>query len=616
MKRKIKVLSALILCVAAIFVFAGCKKDQASQTAVDTNVLDMSLEDAKKQVTDAGCIPVTVTVYDDTKEDGAVLSLGEFMKDAKSGDYITIAVNDLTLKEDLKEQPLAPRIIEKSSYEKNIYAKISKNETIKKKFDSFYTLKSADNVKDKELEALYRSYPVAKNMSIYVLDTGVSEKELLTIAEYVSNNTDYSYDDLFEDYIKVGLIPTPSTQLNAEVLSADNCKLSPSDNSVSITAYTGNSQNIVVPAEIDGKTVTKIASGAIPQSDIHALTTQSGLTTIENKALLNAYGILNITLSDTIKEVGTKAFGSPLFTTKSEDGFETMGDILVKYSGTASEVSVPENLRFIGSEAFAKNEQITKVTLPKGIQSIGENAFKECSNLVSCNIPETCIKICDGAFYQNRLFEEIVIPASTTDIGEAAFFECNAAKSITLGENVKTIGPDAFNYCYTITELNIPASVEYIGNNAFYKCTGLQTVTGGEGVKYMGSAVFEEDPWYNNLSTTGDTFSFFGNGILIKYNGKDAEITLPDNTVCLSSAFMRNKRITKVVINEGCTTITKDAFTETPKLMDVTIPASVTSIDEKAFDAGNTDLVFHCPAGSEAEKFVIENHFKYDNNMQ
>ena len=71
----------------------------------------------------------------------------------------------------------------------------------------------------------------------------------------------------------------------------------------------------------------------------------------------------------------------------------------------------------------------------------------------------------------------------------------------------------------------------------------------------------------------------------------------------------------KVVINDGCTTITKNSFTDCAKLTDVTIPASVTYIDDAAFDKNNSNLTFHVEAGSAAEQFAKDNHLKYDNNI-
>lgn len=611
--KKTRILIALMLCVVAVFALAACGGDDESSTgSITLAVVDKSLDDAKAAVTDAGCVPVVVSVYDDENEDGAVLAIDEFKAESESG-FTTIIVNDLSIKEKVEAQPLVPRIITKDSYESKIYEKISSDEALKKTFDSFYTLKDADEASEREIATMNRAYPATKDMDIYVLDTGISAKEIANIESAIKDNTDYTAEDMFNDYVKVGIVPTPNANLAADVLSADNCEFTETDEGLTIDLYTGEGQNIVVPAEIGGKKVVKLAKGALPQSTLHALTTVDGLLTIDSESCSNAYGLLNVDLSATIMELGLDAFENALFT-ETDGGFTTFaGEVLISYSGSDAEVTVPDGIRFVGAHSFLENASLTKVTLPEGVQSIGAGAFKLCENVTEFNIPSTTLKICDEAFYRIRHITTLQIPDSVIEIGNFAFYECNDVVDFKLGEGVKKIGDNAFEYLHLITTLDIPESVEYLGNNAFLKCKEIATVTGGEGLKFAGAGVFDEVKWYLELK---DSFCYLTNGILIKHMDKDTvDIVLPDDVTCISGTFNGGKKPKTVVINDGCVYISKNAFTDMNRLTDVTIPESVTFIDPGAFDKGNQGLTLHCPAGSAAETFAKENHLRYDNNI-
>ncbi|MBR4881409.1 MAG: hypothetical protein IKU19_05710, partial [Clostridia bacterium] len=180
--KKTRILVALVLCVLAVFALASCG---GSKSSFNMTKVDMSLEDACAKVTEAGCTPVVVNVYDEKNEDGAVLSVGEFTGKADNG-FVTVCVNDLSIKDKVMAQPVAPRMLTKDSYEKAIYAKISTDESLKKTFDALYTLKDADSASEREVAVMHRSYPVTKTQDVYVLDTGVSAKEISTIAGYIT----------------------------------------------------------------------------------------------------------------------------------------------------------------------------------------------------------------------------------------------------------------------------------------------------------------------------------------------------------------------------------------------------------------------------------------------
>lgn len=611
MNKILKISILATLCILAVLVFASCSK--SGRATVKMNVVNSSVEEAVATVEGKGATAVVVNVYDESNADDAVLSF-DSIDSAKEGDCVTVAVNKLSLKQDIENQPLVPRIIEKKSYE-SLYGKLS--DDVKKKFDTFYTLRSTKEGSDKEKAEILKSYPMASDMEIYVLDTKVSDKELTSIEEYVKG-TGYSYENMFNDYVTVGIVPTPTETLKAEAITTANSEIEETeDGKITVVKYNGSSEAIVIPSQIDGKDVVSVAEAAFQSSTVHAVCAQENVISLGEKLCPNAYGLMNISIADTVNEIATDAFAAAQFT-EEKDGFVTLDtDYLVKYTGSDADVVIPDTVTMIGSKAFESNTTLKSVTIPEGVQTIGDSAFKECTALSTISIPSTCIKICDNAFYHTRALTDIVIPEGVKELGNSIFFESNAVKSIKIGNTVTKIGDNAFYYCFTQDSIadatvDIPDSVEYIGNEAFYKCQKLTNITGMKNVKYVGALAFNETPWY--ISKT-DEFTFINDTILIKYGAKEPTVTLPAQTKILTSVFYLNTKSSKVIVNDGCEMITRDAFTETSKLKEVVIPASVTYIDEKAFTIGKT-MTIHCEAGSYAETFAKENHITYDNNMK
>ena len=74
------------------------------------------------------------------------------------------------------------------------------------------------------------------------------------------------------------------------------------------------------------------------------------------------------------------------------------------------------------------------------------------------------------------------------------------------------------------------------------------------------------------------------NGVLVKYNGREEEVVIPDCVSVIGKEAFMNGSVKSVVISEGVKKIEDRAFGECTNLSSVTIPSSVTTIGREAFE--------------------------------
>lgn len=157
------------------------------------------------------------------------------------------------------------------------------------------------------------------------------------------------------------------------------------------------------------------------------------------------------------------------------------------------------------------------------------------------------------------------------------------------GTPVTTIGNAAFRDS-SVTSVTIPASVTEIGSNAFVDCTNLTSVN------YAGD-------WSNLTIQSGNPavqdaaneqlfdFKFTPDNtavIVTRYNGTAADVTIPSRykgkpVTMIDHAAFFNSVVTSVTIPDSVTSIDDNAFGFCSQLTNISIPNSVTSIGFSAF---------------------------------
>ncbi len=203
------------------------------------------------------------------------------------------------------------------------------------------------------------------------------------------------------------------------------------------------------------------------------------------------------------------------------------------------------NARAVGDYAFAGNEKIEKIILPKTLQSIGAYTFYKNTSLKTIEVNADKVKYGPYVFSECTSLEEVTVNANVIPAG--AFYGAVSLKKVTVGKDVLSIGEFAFGGT-AVEEFNVAA-----GNKAFR----VQSAT-----SYI-------------LSADGKTVVLVAPGV------KKFELLETTVTAIGRGAFSSNTNLTSVNI-PGVTTLGAYAFAHCENLISVTL-GKLSVIGEYAF---------------------------------
>lgn len=229
--------------------------------------------------------------------------------------------------------------------------------------------------------------------------------------------------------------------------------------------------------------------------------------------LVGLLGVMTFSIMGCKKKMNYTLFTYEL----NEDETEVIITGLTDKGKEETEITIPSKLdgkpvTVIGSNAFAEQTLLKKVSISDGVVTISENAFLNCLNLEDIDIPDSVKNIGTNAFTKtawsaNRLEDsnELIvndilcrvkeakgsytIPDGVVKIASGVFYENTSLKGVSIPASVKSIESYAFSGCSELTEINLPEGLENIGYGAFSK-TGIKKLKVPAGVKSIGREAF------------------------------------------------------------------------------------------------------------------------------
>ena len=266
------------------------------------------------------------------------------------------------------------------------------------------------------------------------------------------------------------------------------------DGTVILVTYTGTGGDVVVPSEVNGKTVSMIG--------ISTFYNCKTLTTITIPAGVQAIGDQAIEMCPQLTAINVDP-NNPNYTSQNGVLFDKNMVTLIQYpgGGTGSYV-IPGSVTTIGDAAFCDTSGLVGVTIPEGVTSIGANAFGGCDALTSVALPSSLQSMGDYAFNSCDGLSSITIPANVTNMGLGVFSDCTGLTRIEVdGANANYASVNGVLFSKDLKTLiqyplavfgayTVPDGVTTIGENAFRSCAGLAAVTFPDSLTTIQSQAF------------------------------------------------------------------------------------------------------------------------------
>lgn len=312
------------------------------------------------------------------------------------------------------------------------------------------------------------------------------------------------------------------------------------------------------------------------------------------------------------------------------------------YYGKVKEITIPENVEYMGSDIFYNDYNLTYVKceaiVPPSLGSLGCNYLKITipresfhayrlatawnSNSVLIGGDEG-VTISTGKIAAGELGHVVVDEATYLQEVNKLVIEGNLndedwstiTKMVNLtevdlsGVALETVPGSAFSGRWAIDKVVLPASVKEIGGSAF-KSTGLRSINLPEGLTRIGSESFRYVPFEtlnlpDSLEQIG-SYAFSGNYKLksvdipqkitaIPYNcfsgcNQLESVTLPDGLVSIGDyAFSGDECLKNIEFKEGLNGIGSYAFNSCKSLENITFPSTLRDIWNYVF-SGCTGL--------------------------
>ena len=369
-----------------------------------------------------------------------------------------------------------------------------------------------------------------------------------------------------------------------------------------------------------------------------AVNIKHGTVGIANNALFGNGTLNAVELPDSVRRIGSLAFGSSaIVSVVAGGGVEYISEqafsgcsrlttvLLGSFDYNTGEVT-PAPLKSIGAYAFMNCVMLDSIDIPESVGDIGAYAFRGSGiynsaltgvvyaggwlvdyneNLVdTVEVYPGTVGIANYAFYNCRVLKSIKIPTSVKIIGRGAFYACSELESVSLPDTLARIEDYTFYATSRLKIRSLPPMLKEIGRAAFYMSgtvkdyntdTDTDTLEMPSSLTYIGDFAFygcgyrQADNMDGTSETGGIDIILMGDGI--EYIGRCAfygfnslrEVRIGGAAMIGDRAFYQCPSLEKISVGAAVTKIGNEAFYECSRLTEAHFPNTLCEVGEYAF---------------------------------
>jgi uncharacterized repeat protein (TIGR02543 family) len=298
-----------------------------------------------------------------------------------------------------------------------------------------------------------------------------------------------------------------------------------------IIDYYGTEEELVIPAEINGKRVTSIGRSAFADREsLKHIVLPEGLKGINQYAFRGCSNLVSISLPASLGKIEggggslevfifdifdgcssltniDVAKGNAVYTSESGALYNNEKTELILCPAGKESITIPESVttvRNTGRSAFYDNSSLKDIIVEGGnakyTSEDGVLYNKEKTELVWCppgkdsvEVPESVTTICqEQEFFSGKYFDVAIAEKNTVYACEEGVYynkeekeliRCSVEKegSVIVPEGIITIKEGAFGNCGKIEKIGLPMSITDVEGRIFGGCSSLEEITVAEG---------------------------------------------------------------------------------------------------------------------------------------
>lgn len=243
-----------------------------------------------------------------------------------------------------------------------------------------------------------------------------------------------------------------------------------SDGTLTIVGWSGLESELVIPEELDGKTVTVIGENAFRA--VKGLTSVSVPDTVTaiDYAFVDCKDLKTVTLGKGIRTMNGAFEGcSALEGVTPREGVTEMSEAFKDCTSLKS-AYIPSTVTYCAS-AYRGCTSVTEATVAEGVEAL-DYVFEGCTSLVTANMPVS-VKKGTSVFEGCRSLETVNGELNFTEL-DCTFKGCSALISVALGDGV-TVMKEAFVDCSSLKTIKgLPRKVDSYACS-FTGCSSLES---------------------------------------------------------------------------------------------------------------------------------------------
>lgn len=193
---------------------------------------------------------------------------------------------------------------------------------------------------------------------------------------------------------------------------------------ITITKYIGESKEVVIPSQIEGKDVTALGFNCFYGQDITRLV-----------------------CPNTLESIGSDAFGycSELKEIELNEGLQEIRENAFLYCSSLESICIPSTVVFVDDLGFAGSGIKELEFLCGSAEEWGAGIFNEIG-VVELTIPSALKIVPEGMFTRAESLEKVIIEDGIERIDRQAFGYCGKLKEVIIPASVVEIEAQAFEY--------------------------------------------------------------------------------------------------------------------------------------------------------------------------